>query len=187
LDRNKVAQPAAVLPSGPVRLYLTQVVLAILGPFFTTSTFERFTTSQLATAQEAFGYTKMKALRRSIKGDKDKGPVTPKSAVAIVPPKKVGGLPLPRIPQASIIPPTGLPHWAPPWSHGKLHINPGAPILMPNPISRLFEPFTITRPVPAKNSAFREVTFSTLSAEKTIKTGTKHAIQLFLTPEVSCP
>ncbi|KAH7238416.1 hypothetical protein BKA59DRAFT_246013 [Fusarium tricinctum] len=31
----------------------------------------------------------MKALRRSIKGDKDKGPVTPKSAVAIVPPKKV--------------------------------------------------------------------------------------------------
>ncbi|KAF5678811.1 bud emergence 1 [Fusarium heterosporum] len=31
----------------------------------------------------------VQALRRSIKGDKDKGPVTPKSAVAIVPPKKV--------------------------------------------------------------------------------------------------
>lgn len=31
----------------------------------------------------------MKALRRSIKGDKDKGSVAPKSAVAIVPPKKV--------------------------------------------------------------------------------------------------
>lgn len=45
----------------------------------------------------------VQALRRSIKGDKDKGPVTPKSAVAIVPPKKVGGLPLPRKSQASII------------------------------------------------------------------------------------
>jgi hypothetical protein len=42
----------------------------------------------------------VQALRRSIKGDKDKGPVTPKSAVAIVPPKKVGGLPLPSLNKA---------------------------------------------------------------------------------------
>ncbi|KAK2675689.1 SH3 domain [Fusarium oxysporum f. sp. vasinfectum] len=43
----------------------------------------------------------VQALRRSIKGDKDKGSVAPKSAVAIVPPKKVGGLPLPSQSQAS--------------------------------------------------------------------------------------
>lgn len=41
--------------------YLALPRLALrLGPFFTTSTFERLTTSQLATAQEASGYTKMK-------------------------------------------------------------------------------------------------------------------------------
>lgn len=39
----------------------------------------------------------VQALRRSIKGDKEKGAIAPKSAVAIVPPKKVGPSSPPRI------------------------------------------------------------------------------------------
>lgn len=129
----------------------------------------------------------VQALRRSIKGDKDKGPVTPKSAVAIVPPKKVGGLPLQRKPQASIILKAVRHFGHRQGSTANLPITPGAQMLMPNPTNRSFEPFTITRLDPAKNSAFREATFSTLLVAKTIRIGTKHATQLFLTPGVSCP
>lgn len=103
-------------------------------------------------------FTLMQALRRSIKGDKDKMPqvaIGPKSAVAIVPPKKVSTDILRARHRCHILHKCTNPRHC-----------------------RLSARYTITRRSKAKSSAFREATSSTLSGARTTLIGTKPATQL---------
>lgn len=97
----------------------------------------------------------IQALRRSIKGDKDKNPqigIAPKSAVAIVPPKKVStagdSVLLLHAPNARLI----------------------------NVVHRSFELSTTIPPIQTRNLASHVAISSTSLAVRTIRTGTKHAI-----------
>lgn len=127
------------------------------------------------------------ALRRSIKGEKDAKPhmsIAPKSALAIVPPKKVcvaaheSGSQEPS--RSRLVPTLCCRGWRGPYAPTLAGLS-----LKFSVSSRLFEPSTTTKHAPARNSVFPAVTFFTSLAEKTTPIGTKLAIPLCPTPAVS--
>lgn len=143
----------------------------------------------------------LQALRRSIKGDKDKNPqlsIAPKAAVAIVPPKKVGDTPVlicslgrgwlarPTQPRPACL---QSPKQARAYTTGsaRRQIGPGPDSTLMTETYRLFGRFMITRRRRVKNSASRAATFSMLSGAKTIRIGTRPATPLYQTHVASSP